>query len=110
MPHDPFAGTARDANGCPVEVLLVDGIEVVIHHDDLPEEDVTVVDGIRCTTALRTVIDLAPELEAGHLEEIVTDALRRGLFTLEDARRRLAAPDMATRPGALRLRALLAAG
>ena len=35
----------------------------------------TVVDGIRCTTALRTVIDLAPDLSHEELRRMVDDCL-----------------------------------
>ena len=41
------------------------------------------------TTALRTVIDLAPELDASALNMMVSDALARGLFSVEDAWDRL---------------------
>ena len=75
--------------------------------DDVPESDVTTVRGIRCTTALRTVIDLAPEVEASHLDEMVQDSLERGLFTVEEALRRLAEPDMVGRRGAELLRRAL---
>jgi hypothetical protein len=44
-----------------------------------------------------------------HLEEMVSDCLERGLFTLEQARRRLAEPDMAGYRGAELLRRALPA-
>jgi hypothetical protein len=96
-----------DSNGCPAERRLLAGQEVIFHYDDLPESDVTVVDGIRCTTALRTVIDIAPDVDAAQLERITRDALDRQLFTIEEAQSRMAQPDMATRPGAVLLRDLL---
>jgi hypothetical protein len=80
---------------------------VIVHYDDIPASDLTTVDGIPCTTALRTVIDIAPDEDSEHLAEIVQDCLARGLFTVEEARRRLAQPDMATRPGAELLRRVL---
>jgi hypothetical protein len=52
------------------------------------------------TTPLRTVIDLAPSLEAGELERLMQDFLDRRLFTVEQARARLAEDDMLARPGA----------
>lgn len=96
-----------DSNGLLTERMWVGGEEVIIHHDDVPESDITMLRGIRCTTALRTVIDVAPDVEDEHLEEIVQDCLERGLFTVEEAWRRLAEPDMANRRGAQLLRRVL---
>jgi hypothetical protein len=73
----------------------------------IPESDITTIDGLRCTTALRTVIDLAPELETTELKLIVRDCLDRQLFTPAEAMARVAQPDMLTRPGAELLRQLL---
>lgn len=89
-----------DSNGVLTEHRMIDGIEVIVHYDDLPEGDLTVVDGIPCTTALRTVIDLAVDLDAQQLVTIVRDALDRGLFTREEASARLDQPDMRGRLGA----------
>jgi hypothetical protein len=66
------------------------------------------VDGIPCTTALRTVIDLAPDLEHEQLRRIVQDCLDRQLFTVEEATARSLEPDMLDRPGAHLLRLVLA--
>jgi hypothetical protein len=46
------------------------------------------------------VIDLAPELNIAQLHRIVQDCLDRHLFTVEEARARLAQPDMLERAGA----------
>ncbi len=97
-----------DSNGDPVEIVDVGGAEVIVHYADLPAEDVTMVDGIPCTTALRTMIDIAPEVELPELERLVGECLARGLFTVEQAFVRLAAEDMRVRPGAMRLRTLMA--
>ena len=70
-----------DANGCPAERVVIGRQEVIVHYDDLPESDVTLVHGLRCTTALRTVIDVAPEVEAGELDLMVRHCLDRGLFS-----------------------------
>lgn len=51
-----------DGNGAPTELRSVGGVPVIVHHADLPESDITTVHGIRCTTPVRTLIDLAPEL------------------------------------------------
>lgn len=96
-----------DSNGCPTETTAIDGQTVVIPYDDIPESDVTVVQGLRVTTPLRTVIDLAPELSTSDLRRVVDDCVKRGLFTIDQALARLAAPDMAARPGARILRGQL---
>jgi hypothetical protein len=97
-----------DANGCLTERIVVGGQEVIVHYDaDVPEKDLTVVHGIPCTTALRTVIDIATGIDDEHLARIVSDCLGRGLFTLEEAWGRLEEADMVERPGALRVRAVL---
>jgi hypothetical protein len=96
-----------DGNGLLTERMWLGEHEVVIHRDDVAETDITSVDGIRCTTALRTVIDLAPEVTGSHLEDMVRDCLERGLFTVEEAWRRLAEPDMVGRRGAELLRQAL---
>jgi hypothetical protein len=85
----------------------VGGQEVIVHCDDIPASDRTTVSGIPCTTALRTVIDIAADVDLAHLETIVRDCLDRRLFTVDEARRRLSQPDMATRAGAVLLRRVL---
>lgn len=96
-----------DHNGCPTERLWVAGGPVIIHYGDVPLSDITTVDGIPCTTALRTVIDLAGELSRAELDLMLHDALARRLFTVEEAHRRLDQPDMALHPGAVVVRAAL---
>ena len=96
-----------DHNGCLTELVRIDGTEILVHYDDVPECDLTTVDGIPCTTALRTVIDLAVDLDDRDLRRIIDDALGRQLFTLAEAWDRLAEADMAQRPGAEILRQTL---
>jgi hypothetical protein len=96
-----------DGNGVPFEVRTYDGVEVRVHHDDIPESDVTTVHGLRVTTPLRTVIDVAPDITTGELDRVVEDCLRRRLFTVEDALDRVDRPDMLLRRGAHLLRARL---
>lgn len=74
----------------------------------LPDCDITTVQGLRCTTALRTVIDLATEVGSAQLEGMVRDCLDRHLFTAEEALNRVQSPDMATRQGAESLRLVIA--
>jgi hypothetical protein len=80
---------------------------VIVHYDDLPPSDITTVRGLPCTTALRTVIDLAPECDPSELQRIVRHCFERGLFSFEDAMARTAEPDMMSRPGAQSLRRAL---
>jgi hypothetical protein len=89
-----------DSTGAAIELHRTDGIEVVVHHDDIPEQDRTTVEGIPCTKALRTVIDLAPELSEDELRRVVDDCLARRLFTVDEARERTGEPDMRDRAGA----------
>jgi hypothetical protein len=92
-----------DSNGCLTERRWLGGQEAIVHYDDIPETDITVHNDIRFTTPLRTVIDIAPDVEPDHLVRIVRDCLQRRLFTVEDALARVAKPDMVQRPGALLL-------
>lgn len=96
----PHRRLSVDANGCLTETMSVGGHKVVVHYDDIPESDVTEVDGLPVTTPLRTVIDLAPELSDTDLQRVICDCLNRGLFTVDQALARVSEPDMATRPGA----------
>jgi hypothetical protein len=109
MPEPPDDDLYVDSNGYPTERVRLGGLEVLIHHaaDDIPATDITTVAGIRCTTALRTVIDIAPDIGSDELRRIVHDCLDRRLFTVEEARARLAEQDMLTRPGARLLRLAL---
>ena len=52
-----------------MEVVDVGGHEVVMHYSDVPDEDRAVVGDIPCTTALRTMIDLAPRSNFLNLSE-----------------------------------------
>lgn len=115
MPHSVAAmtdewisvGLGIDANGCPTEDFDTAGGSIRIRYEDIPESDITTVDGIRVTTPLRTVIDLAAELDATTLDQMVQFFLDRRLFSIAEAFVRLDEPDMAARPGARILRAHL---
>ena len=63
---------------------------VVVHRSQsLPSEDKTVIEGIPCTRAARTIIDLASALEQRQLELALEDALRRRLINVPWVERRL---------------------
>ena len=98
-----------DSNGCPTERIRIGGQEIVVHYDDIPESDITTVRGLRVTPPIRTVIDIAPDMQAPALERIIRDCLDRRLFTVDEALSRLNQPDMARRVGAHRVLAALAA-
>jgi hypothetical protein len=106
--HDGLGDLFIDANGCLAERKMVGDIPVVLHYDDVPESDVATINGLRVATPLRTVIDLAAQMSLEDTADLVDDYVTRGLFTLDDARARLAAEDMRRRPGAIVLRQLLA--
>ena len=91
----------------PSELKWVGGAPVIVHYGNVPESDITVCDGIRVTTPLRTVIDLAPRVGTAELERMVSDCLQRGLFTVLEAIVRIDQPDMCGQPGALLLRDVL---
>ena len=100
---EPAGPLHVDEDGNLVEVRVIGGQEFLVRYvDELPEKDRSVVDGIPCTTALRTVIDLAtdPAIDEAGLDRIVNQFLDRGLFTVAEARARIAAPDMCRRRGA----------
>jgi hypothetical protein len=97
-----------DANGCLTERFRVGDQQIVVHYDDIPESDITLVRGLRCTTPIRTVIDVAPEMRSKDLERMIRDGLDRGLFTVDEALERINQPDMAARVGARMVRSALA--
>ena len=103
----PFNNAASDffmdPRGHVVERMYVGGEEVHVHYGDIPESDITTLNGIRLTTPLRTVIDIAPTVDESQLALMVQDCLDRGLFTVEEAWARIAEPDMGADPGAAAL-------
>jgi hypothetical protein len=104
---DPTTPLGVDSNGGLIERAWIGDVEVIVHHDDVPESDITTVRGIRCTTPIRTLIDLAPTTPQIALREMVVDAVRRRLFTKDEAWERLSRPDMADRGGAELMREVL---
>lgn len=108
VPWDGDTTLGLDASGALTETGTINGERVVVHYADYPDSDVTEVHGIPCTTALRTVIDIAADVEPDHLLEIVQDALDRRLFTADEARRRLDEDDMERHFGAPLVRRALA--
>lgn len=96
-----------DDNGCFAVRTRLGGQPVIVHYDDVPDTDKTIRHGIPCTTALRTIIDVAPSVPAQELERMVVNGLERELFTIAEAEVRLAQPDMRTRSGAVLLRRVL---
>jgi hypothetical protein len=93
-----------DANGYLKERVMLGGQEVMIRYDDIPESDVTTVDGIRCTTPLRTLVDIAPDVDAEVFQQMVRHCLEREMFTVAEAMERISQPDVRDRLGARLLR------
>ena len=104
---EEFHPVGVDDGGSLVERTRVRGFDVVIHHAEVPDSDVTVVGGVPCTTPLRTIIDCAPELSMAELLDMFDQFIRRRLFTVEEAWNRIGQPDMHGRRGAELLRRLL---
>jgi len=105
--EDRIGEVELDSAGNPIERIKIGDQEIVIHYADIPDKDLAVVKGIPCTTALRTVIDLAPDVSPEHLREMVSDSLDRELFGIDEALDRIAEDDMQRHPGAGLLRAVL---
>ena len=106
-PEPPREPLGVDAAGNPTERLMLGDQEIIIHLGDVPESDRTVVKGIPCTTALRTLIDCAPDMTQFELLDTLGDFLERELFTIAEAWKRVGEPDMAKHPGAALLRKVL---
>jgi very-short-patch-repair endonuclease len=75
---------------------------------ELPRVDLTTIDHIRCTTATRTIIDLAAVADADAVAAALESAIRRSLTTPRYLRRRLDALARRGRRGLDRTRAVLA--
>ena len=83
---------------------------IVVHRPtDLDPVDVCVRDSISVTSAVRTLIDITRPSSLDAAEDGLDDALRRGLFTLDHARRRATALARPGRPGAGRFLGLVEA-
>ena len=105
--HDHPDDFFVDHNGRLAERYRCDGLDVEVHYDDIPESDITTVHGIRCTTALRTVIDVAVAYGPVQLEDVVRHCFERRLFSYREALERIARPDMRNHPGAALLARVL---
>jgi hypothetical protein len=73
----------------------------------LADEDIRLVDGMRVTSATRTIIDLAHVLDGPALRIAFESGRRKRLTSVQNVRRRLDTVGGAGRPGAARLEALL---
>ncbi|HEX8770426.1 MAG TPA: DUF559 domain-containing protein, partial [Acidimicrobiales bacterium] len=68
----------------------------------------TVVEGIRCTDALQTLVDIAPTVTDAVLEQALEYALRKGLLSLASIEEVLPQLGRSRVPGTKRLRRVLA--
>jgi hypothetical protein len=59
-----------------------------IRRRDLPTDRLTVVQGIRCTDALQTLVDIAPTVTDAVLEQALEYALRRRLVSVASVEER----------------------
>lgn len=103
----PLEPIGVDGNGDVMGRATVGDTTVIVHFGEYPESDITTVHGIRCTTAERTLIDLATTVDAPRFREVVLDALARGIVTEERLWTRLDEPDMRVHVGAEILRRVL---
>ena len=78
-----------------------------IHRSSVPDIDKKFVDRIPCTSATRTVIDLAPYLDEEALEAAFESGRRMGLTTVTLLQRRAAELVGRGRPGSAQVRKLL---
>ena len=83
--------------------------KLVVHHAQLPRRDVVVVDGIRCTSATRTIIDCGALLADEVLETAFEQARRMGLTSVAALARCADELCGRGRPGSTRVRRLVAA-
>lgn len=78
----------------------------VAHRSDLKDDEIVCVCGIRCTTAIRTVIDLAASLPLAEAVAAADSALREGMITIAELESAVAA--LAPRaPGSKKVRKML---
>ena len=81
---------------------------VTVHRsDDLLEEDVEVIDGIRTTTVTRTLVDLAAQISRNDLECAYESGVRRGATSLEAIEKLVERVGRSGRRGVTRARALI---
>jgi very-short-patch-repair endonuclease len=91
-----------------MEGRLPAGIDATIHRTrHLPTGDCTTVDGIACTSAARTLLDLAGVVDEETLESAVCQAVVSGRITLPKLMRYVEADACTGRRGAGALRRLL---
>jgi very-short-patch-repair endonuclease len=78
----------------------------VSHRSDLRDDEIEHVAGLRCTTAIRTVIDLAGQLPVAEAVAAADSALREGRVTLAELESAVAATRPRA-PGSKRVRRVL---
>jgi hypothetical protein len=108
----PCSGTSNGISTWRIHVTAppscrVRSVKVVIHRGTVDGVDRTRLDAIPITTATRTLIDCAPELDDEVLEAALEDCLHRGLFTQRFLARRLQELASKGRAGVPRLRTIL---
>lgn len=113
LPIVPITVTVDADRGHPrlSRVTVDDGLRaffgVRIHRGRSRDEPFVDVDGIRCTDAARTLIDLAPALDVDQLADAFDRARDLGLVSIEALARRFALVGGRGRPGTPKLRSVL---
>ena len=78
-----------------------------VRRRELPDDRIIVVDGIRCTDGLQTLIDLAASLSDAEWEQALESALRQKLVTVDDLWAALPELGRSRTPGTRRIRRVL---
>lgn len=105
----PYGATSRTVRiACPPSDPLRSELSVVIHRTlRLDRTDRVVADGVPCTTAARTLLDLAGRVDDDTLEEMYDRARRLGLVSPRHLLRQLVRLGGRGAPGCGQVRALL---
>ncbi|MDQ3985560.1 MAG: endonuclease domain-containing protein [Actinomycetota bacterium] len=94
----------------PIHVLTdrpLKSDKIIVHRSSVRRGDTTSFDGLRITTATRTLFDLASYEAPERVEAALDDALTRGLTSIPYLTRRLALLGRRGRPGTALIRRLL---
>jgi hypothetical protein len=83
--HEPIHITIQ---GCPDDPRFADPPPGVVVHFTPPlhPDDLTVVDGIPCTSLARTLVDLAEEADIDELRGLFEQARRKGILDIDAVR------------------------
>ena len=103
------SGRGRSSSGSQDSGTFVPTMSLIHRSTRLDRADRAAIDGIRVTTPVRTLIDMAGRLDDHRLFTVLEDLLRRNLVSSERLAARLGALRCSGRPGGGRLEELLVA-